>query len=98
LKCQDTDANTIQVQGDGTTGILTLGGQTNGTQTVINDSTETITAKADGGIAQSAPASTTAGILANGQISFYLDQVGNALKIAVKYSDGTTKTGSIVLI
>lgn len=48
-------------------------------------------------VKQSAPASTPAAQLANGQISFYLDEVGNKLKVAVKYSDGTAKTGEIVL-
>lgn len=40
----------------------------------------------------------SAGILANGQISFYLDELGNTLKVAVKYSDGTVKTGTIALL
>lgn len=57
----------------------------------------TIVATAGGGIALSAPASTTASILSNGQISFYLDEVGNNLKVAVQYSDGTTKTGTVAL-
>ena len=35
--------------------------------------------------------------LANGQISFYLDEAGNALKVRVKYSDGTLKTGTVNL-
>lgn len=48
-------------------------------------------------VVQPAPAATTAGLLDNGQISFYLDEAGNKLKVAVKYSDGTTKTGEVVL-
>jgi hypothetical protein len=49
-------------------------------------------------VVSSAPPATTAAKLANGQISFYLDEVGNLLKVAVKYSDGTTKTGSVALV
>jgi hypothetical protein len=36
--------------------------------------------------------------LANSQISFYLNEAGNQLKVAVKYSDGTTKTATIALL
>jgi len=44
------------------------------------------------GVIQTSPPSTTASLLANGQISFYLDEGGSAAKIAVKLSDGTPKT------
>lgn len=57
----------------------------------------TVTITAGAGVALSAPASTTASILANGTISFYLDEVGNNLKVAVQYSDGTTKTATVAL-
>jgi hypothetical protein len=53
--------------------------------------------EADEGFLHSAPTSTPAALLTNGQISFYLDEVGNKLKVAVKYSDGTSKTGEIAL-
>lgn len=45
----------------------------------------------------STPASSGAALDTNGSISFYLDEVGNNLKAEVKYSDGTTKTGTIAL-
>ncbi len=51
-------------------------------------------------VALGAPASApTDGNLNASNISFYLDEVGNTLKIRVKYSNGTTlKTGTIALI
>jgi hypothetical protein len=61
----------------------------------VNTTTGTLNLNADNGIAQSAPASTTGGILANGQISFYLDEGGSNLKIAIKKSDGNTATVTI---
>lgn len=57
----------------------------------------TIKITAGAGVSLSAPASSTAAILANGTISFYLDESGNNLKVAVQYSDGTTKTGTVAL-
>ncbi len=35
--------------------------------------------------------------LANGQVSFYLDEAGNNLKVRVRYSNGTLKTGTVAL-
>lgn len=35
--------------------------------------------------------------LANNQITFYLDETNNNLKVRVKYSDGTLKTGTVAL-
>jgi hypothetical protein len=70
----------------------------NNAAVTCNGLTSVISITAGGGIAQSAPASTTASSLQNGQISFYLDEMGNALKVAVKYSNGTTKTGTIALL
>lgn len=67
------------------------------TKITIDDPNKKTIISADNGIAQSAPTSTTAGILANGQISFFLDELGNTLKVAVKYSDGTVKGGAIIL-
>jgi hypothetical protein len=69
----------------------------NSTLLTVDDIAETITLKADDGVVQSTPASSTAAILANGQISFYLDEATHKLKVAVKYSDGTTKTGELAL-
>lgn len=50
----------------------------------------------DGAMRQSAPASAPS-ISDNGMIAFYLDEAGNNLKVAVKYSNGTTKTGTLAL-
>lgn len=63
----------------------------------LNGNTGTIVATGTNGVIQSAPASTPAANLSNGQISFYLDESGHKLKVAVKYSNGTTKTGEIAL-
>lgn len=53
---------------------------------------------ASGRIAVAAPASApTDEHLANGQISFYVDEVGNNLLVRVKYSDGTLKLATIAL-
>lgn len=90
------DATTIELDSR-TIGIGDTEAAANATKISLSDSAETITLKADNGVVQNAPAATTAALLANGQISFYLDQTGHALKIAVKYSTGTTKTGSIAL-
>ena len=70
---------------------------TNEVSIIGNAAANTLALTAGAGIAQSAPASTTAAILQNGQISFYLDEVGNNLKVAVQYSDGTTKTATVAL-
>lgn len=37
-------------------------------------------------------------LLPTSSISFYLDQVANNLKVRVKYSDGTFKTGTVALV
>lgn len=53
----------------------------------------------DGRFALAAPASApTDAHLANGQVSFYLDEAGANLKVRVKYSDGTLKAGTLTLI
>tara|TARA_R100001594_G_scaffold139283_1_gene183573 strand:+ start:226 stop:432 length:207 start_codon:yes stop_codon:yes gene_type:complete len=33
----------------------------------------------------------------SGEISFYLDEGGNKLKVSVRYSDGTAKSGELAL-
>ncbi len=43
-------------------------------------------------------AAVPAGDLSNGQISFSLDETGNFLNVYVKYSGGTTKTGTLALV
>lgn len=50
-----------------------------------------------GGVIQSAPASAPT-LTGNSQISFYLDEAGNNLKVTVQYSGGTTKTGTLALV
>jgi hypothetical protein len=46
------------------------------------------------GAPNSAPGS---GSLSNGMLSFYLDEANNRLRIRVRYSNGTLKTGSVAL-
>lgn len=36
--------------------------------------------------------------LSNSSIKFYLDEAGNNLKVKVKYSNGTVKTGTLALV
>lgn len=72
-------------------------GPVNGTRIVADDNGMAIRLLALVGIILTAPASSPAASLANSQMSFYLDEVGNKLKVAVKYSDGTAKTGEIAL-
>ncbi|GAB4112341.1 MAG: hypothetical protein Fur0019_18840 [Tibeticola sp.] len=43
------------------------------------------------------PSAPTDSMLGNSQINLYLDEAGNALKVRVKYSNGTLKTASIAL-
>lgn len=63
---------------------------------VTSDTDGYLDVSADTAVRQSVPAS--APTLANsGTISFYLDETNNKLKVAVKYSDGTTKTGEVAL-
>jgi hypothetical protein len=53
----------------------------------------------DGGqdaVCFAAPASAPT-LPGNSTVSLYLDEAGNKLKVAVKYSDGTTKTGEVSL-
>ncbi|SRR5260370_2922873 len=53
----------------------------------------------DGSIIQRTPAvAPTDANLTNSSISFYLDEAGNNLKVRVKYSSGTLKTATVVLI
>lgn len=53
----------------------------------------------DDHIAQAAPnAAPSSSFLDNSQISFYLDEVGNNLKVMVKYSNGTVKTGTLAVV
>jgi len=54
------------------------------------------TLKTDGAVALGAPPSAPAS-LGNSQLSFWLDEHGNNLKISVKYSDGTLKSATIPL-
>lgn len=65
----------------------------------INNGTPTFSLHTDNkAVALGAPPSApTDGNLINGQVSFYLDEVGNNLKIRVKYSNGTLKTATIAL-
>ena len=65
----------------------------------IHGSNYSIIAPLSGGaVALSAPSSApTDGDLNNSNISFYLDQSGNNLKVRVKYSNGTLKTATIAL-
>lgn len=43
-------------------------------------------------------ASPGGSVLANSQLLFYLDESGDNLKILVKYSDGTVKTGTVAVV
>ena len=51
------------------------------------------TFKTNGAVAIGAPPSAPAN-LDNSQISFWLNERGNQLKISVKYSDGTPRSGT----
>lgn len=53
--------------------------------------------KAEGAVALGAPPSPPAAGLDNSQISFWLDERGNQLKVSVRYSDGTVKSAAIPL-
>lgn len=53
----------------------------------------------DSRLNQTAPASAPSdGDLTNGTIQYYLDEGGNNLKVRVKYSNGTLKTGTVSLV
>lgn len=99
----DGNYGNVYLNTTNTTSFASIGAGFNGEATLAyiqlnaDASTSTIVATAGGGIALSAPNSTTASILSNGQISFWLDEVGNNLKVAVQYSGGTTKTGTVAL-
>lgn len=52
-----------------------------------------------GYVVQGAPVSAIGdGFLSPSTISFYLDEAGNNLKVRVRYSNGTYKTGTIALV
>jgi hypothetical protein len=57
---------------------------------------DSYTLKTDGAVALGAPPSAPAN-LNNSQISFWLDERANQLKICVRYSDGTVKSAAIPL-
>lgn len=63
----------------------------------LNGATKVAKITGANGVVQSAPAASTAALLGNGQVSFYLDEATHKLKVAVKYSNGTTKTGEVSL-
>jgi hypothetical protein len=58
---------------------------------------ETMTLTQDKYVFLSAPASGPT-LDFNGSVAFYLDESGHNLKIAAKYSSGTTKTGTVALV
>jgi hypothetical protein len=86
----DGDSNIAQLQARAGNLLYLAAGAT-----LAGDPSVEITAPS--GVKQSAPASTTAAVLGDGQISFYLDEATHKLKVAVKYSDGTAKTGEVAL-
>lgn len=83
-------------------GAILIGGSTGEpTATTLTEGEGVVVTNGPGTIALSVsgvlPAPTSAPILANAQLAFYLDQVTHKMMIAVKYSDGTTKTGEVAL-
>jgi len=65
---------------------------------VINtESPDGFLLKVSGAVTLGAPPSPPPASLDNSQISFWLDECGNTLKVNVKYSDGTVKTATIPL-
>jgi hypothetical protein len=68
-------------------------------KTGTTTSQQTLGLLGDTSIIQSAPSSApTDGNLTNSSISFYVDEIGNNLKVRVKYSNGTLKTATIALV
>lgn len=61
-----------------------------------NTSTALMTTASNGALVQTTP-TTAPTVPNNGAVAFYLDESGNNLKVAVKYSSGTTKTGTVAL-
>lgn len=81
----------------GTAGALQLGTYTDNVVEFFSNNTKRLKL-GEPGVALFAPPSAAAdAFLGNSQVVFWLDEVGNALQIKVKYSDGTVKTASVAV-
>lgn len=91
----------VKIQNVATVGILVLAAaaQTGDLQRWSDNSAAVLTkVGADGRFYGRSPnAAPTDANIGNNQYSFYLDEAGNSLKVRVRYSDGTYKTGTIAL-